>query len=58
MDIAEAEQSVSLLNDPGDSTVLHRWSRARPLHAVVAEMLADAELLLAQLHCGVRVADN
>src|SRR6516162_8074220 len=54
----------SLINEPiayrdtGDSTVLHRWPRARPLHAVIAETLANVELLLAQLECGVRVADN
>jgi hypothetical protein len=42
---------------PGDSTVLHRW-KARPLHAVIAETLANVELLLAQLESGVRVPDN
>ena len=55
---------MSLLNeaitfrDTGDSTVLHRWPKARPLHAVIAETLANVELLLGQLEAGVRVADN
>jgi hypothetical protein len=40
------------------ATVLHRWPRARPLHAVIAETLANVELLLGQLEAGVRVADN
>ena len=54
----------SLINEPiayrdqGDATVLHRWPKARPLHGVIAETLANVELLLAQLECGVRVADN
>ena len=55
---------VSLLNEPvvyrdtGDATVLRRWPKARPLHAIVAECLANVELLLGQLEGGVRVADN
>jgi hypothetical protein len=55
---------VSLLNEPvvyrdtGDATVLRRWPKARPLHAIVAETLAHIELLLGQLEAGVRVADN
>ena len=62
-DIAEPEQKVSLLNEPiafrdtGDAAVLRRWPKARPLHAVVAETLANVELLLGQLEAGVRVAD-
>jgi len=54
----------SLINEPiayrdqGDATVLHRWPKARPLHEVIAETLANVELSLAQLECGVRVADN
>jgi len=57
-------QKVSLLNeaisyrDTGGSTVLHRWPKARPLHAVIAETLANVELLLGQLEAGVRVADS
>ena len=63
-DIAEVEQKVSLLNEPiafrdtGDATLLHRWPKGRPLHAVIAECLANVELLLGQLEAGVRVADN
>ena len=38
--------------------VLHRWPKARPLHAVIAETLANVELLLAHLESGVRVADS
>ena len=63
-DIPEAGQKISLLHEPisyrdtGDSTVLHRWPKARPLHAVIAETLAKVELLLGQLEAGVRVADN
>ena len=63
-DIPEAGQKISLLNEPisyrdtGDSTVLRRWPKARPLHAVIAETLANVELLLGQLEAGVRVADN
>ena len=44
--------------DTGDATVLRRWPKARPLHAVVAECLANVELLLGQLEAGVRVADS
>ena len=44
--------------DTGDSTVLHKWPKARPLHAVIAETLANVELLLTQLEAGVRVADS
>src|SRR5215469_6133948 len=63
-DTAEPEQKVSLMNeaitfrDTGDATVLHRWPKARPLHAVIAETLANVELLLAHLEAGVRVDDN
>ena len=63
-DIPEPEQKVSLLNEPisyrdtGDATVLRRWPKARPLHAVIAETLANVELLLGQLEAGVRVADS
>jgi hypothetical protein len=63
-DTAEPEQKVSLMNeaitfrDTGDSTVLHKWPKARPLHAVIAETLANVELLLAQLESAVRVPDN
>ena len=63
-DIAEPEQKVSLLNEPfifrdtGNAAVLRKWPKARPLHAVIAEMLANVELLLGQLEAGVRVADN
>ena len=42
----------------GAATVLHRWPKARPLHAVIAENLANVELLLAHLDAGVVVADN
>jgi hypothetical protein len=55
---------VSLLNevpeyrDREGATVLHRWPKGRPLHAVIAETLANVELLLGQLEAGVRVADN
>ena len=58
------DTKVSLLNQPlvwraqGDSTPLHRWPRARPIHSIIAEALANVELLLAQLEGGVRVADN
>jgi hypothetical protein len=58
------KDKVSLLNEPvvyrdtGEATVLRRWPRARPLHAIVAECLANVELLLGQLEAGVRVADN
>ena len=60
-DIAEPEQKVSLLNEPlifrdtGNAAVLRKWPKARPLHAVIAECLANIELLLAQLEAGVRV---
>jgi len=63
-DIAEPEQKVSLLNEPlifrdtGNAAVLRKWPKARPLHAVIAETLANVELLLGQLEAGVRVADN
>jgi hypothetical protein len=63
-DLPEPDSKVSLLNEPiayrdtGDATVLHRWPKARPLHGVIAETLANVELLLAQLECGVKVADN
>jgi hypothetical protein len=63
-DVPKPEQKVSLLNEPiafrdtGDATVLRPWPKARPLHAVVAETLANVELLLGQLEAGVRVADN
>jgi hypothetical protein len=56
--------ATSLINEPvafrdtGDSTVLHRWPKARPFHAVVAENLANVEALLAYLEAGVRVADS
>jgi len=62
--IPEPEQKASLLNEPiafrdtGDARVLHRWPKGRPLHAVVAECLANVELLLGQLEAGVRVTDN
>ena len=58
------DPAVSLVNEPvafrdyGDATVLRRWPKARPLHAVIAETLANVELLLAQLESGVRVADS
>ena len=58
------DPAVSLLNEPiafrdsGDSAVLHKWPKVRPLHAVIAETLANVELLLAQLEAGVRVADG
>ena len=32
--------------------------KGRPLHSVIAETLANVELLLAQLEAGVRVADS
>ena len=54
----------SLINEPiayrdqGDATVLHRWPKTRPLHGVIAETLANVELLLAQLEAGVRPPDN
>src|SRR6516162_2036714 len=32
--------------------------KGRPLHSVLAETLANVELLLAQLEAGVRVADS
>ena len=72
-DIAEPEQKVSLLNEPlifrdtGNAAVLRKWPKARPLHAVIAETLANVELLLGSwrvelllglLEAGVRVADN
>jgi len=63
-DIPEPEQKVSLLNEPiafrdtGEATVLHRWPKGRPIHAVIAETLANVELLLAYLESGVRVPDN
>jgi hypothetical protein len=63
-DIPEPEQKVSLLNEPiawrdtGDARVLRRWPKAMPLHAVIAETLANVELLLGQSEAGVKVADN
>jgi hypothetical protein len=63
-DIAEPEHKVSLLNEAmtfrntGEARVLHKWPKGRPLHAVIAECLANVELLLAHLHAGLRVADN
>ena len=63
-DIPEAEQKVSLLNEPiafrdtGNAHLLHKWPKGRRLHAVIAETLANVELLLGQLEAGVRVADN
>ena len=63
-DIPAPEQKVSLLNEPiafrdtGDAHLLHRWPKGRPIHAVIAETLANVELLLGQLEAGVRVADN
>jgi len=58
------DDKVSLLNEPiafrdtGDATVLHRLPKARPIHAAIAETLANVELLLAQLEAGIRVADS
>ena len=58
------DPAVSLVNEPvafrdyGDATVLRRWPKARPLHAVIAETLSNVELLLAQLESGVSVPDS
>jgi hypothetical protein len=63
-DLPEPDPKVSLLNEPiayrdtGEAALLHKWPKGRPLHAVIAECLANVELLLAQLECGVRVADK
>src|SRR6516165_620167 len=56
----EPPPRVSLLNEPvvfrdyGDAT----WPRARPIHAVIAETLANVELLLAHLQSGVWAPDS
>jgi hypothetical protein len=53
-----AYAGYDIIRDTGDAHLLHRWPKGRPLHAVIAETLANVELLLGQLECGVRVADN
>ena len=57
-------EPVSLINetteyrDRGSATVLHRWPKEMPLRAVLADTLAQTQLLLGRLECGVYVAKD